>query len=130
MVLIVTVNYDVSGFDHDGYCSGCEADGDIAEEWTYEEDMEVEDNFFDGYDILFNNNVENELNNYLIQNLYDIIVDYLFDENKILDKFNKKNDGCTSGGSGYCNGYYQDYFCRSISWTDSDNNNYKIERSE
>jgi hypothetical protein len=130
MSLIITVNYDVSGFDHEGYCSGCDVIDEIKQEWIYGEKTTVKDNFFDGYDILFNNYTENELNNYLIKDLHKIIIDYLKNEDEILDKFNKENIGCTSDGSGYCIGYYQDYYCTSISWCDLNGGHYQIKRTE
>jgi len=78
------IKYRVTGSDHDGYCSGAEQIGDDPDFEHYKYVWTINKNLSDD-DI--------DINKFVI--------------NK--DIFNNNNTGCTSDGSGYCVGYYQQY---------------------
>jgi hypothetical protein len=92
------VKYKVVGCDHDGYCSGSDADGP-------DENFEHEE-----YDLVDKDQPEDK--NYFDKNILPDQIE--LDQNhfvKDLEVFNYRIDGCTSGGSGYCSGFYQEYIC-------------------
>ena len=79
---LLLVYYLMEGDDHVGYCSGTEA------EIEREEIIElIETSMFTPQDFDRDG--------------------WLHSVN--LNKLDKYNGGCTSGGSGYCDGFYQDY---------------------
>lgn len=128
--VILKVKYMADIQDHDGYCSGAEAEIDITYEVynlefplvyenseyyvfkimypiIYLDNRELYDNYIDDYDSLYYNNLFNngtyDPNEFVKIYRHKVDIDNIYDKGDYgnLAKY-FESSGCTSGGSGYC----------------------------
>jgi len=115
---MIIVKYQIEGYDHDGYCSGADTFGqDTPDNWI---NYKL---FYDKSEIVSYKKYDSET--YHILDIKNDFTDDIF--NKDIDIFNDYNDGCTSRGSGYCNGFYQEWKPITVSILNENNKEKFIE---
>lgn len=115
---MIIVKYQIEGYDHDGYCSGNDVlFNDSPDKWInynlFSDKEKIRNWKKDCTETTFTLDISNDF------------TDNVF--NKDINVFYDYNNGCTSGGSGYCSGFEQEWLPLSVTILTPENKDSFIE---